>query len=150
MDIQVILTDNDPKLGKRGDVVKVSSGYAQNFLFPNQKAKPATPANLKILNEEKARHDKHEAEILAQAKDLGAKLSALKLKMDMTAGDGDKLYGAVTNQDIANALAAHKLPIDRKKIHLHDPIKKLGSYKVEIKLHPDVMAHLHIEIVKKA
>ncbi len=150
MDIQVILTDNDPKLGKRGDVVKVSSGYAQNFLFPNQKAKPATPANLKILSEEKARHDKHEAEILAQAKDLAAKLSALKLKLDMTAGDGDKLYGAVTNQDITNALAAHKLQIDRKKIHLHEPIKKLGSYKVEIKLHPDVMAHLNIEIVKKA
>ncbi len=150
MDIEVILTDNDPKLGRRGQVVKVSAGYAQNFLFPNQKAKPATPANLKIFNQEKARHDKHEAEILAQAKDLASKIGALRLKMEVSAGDGDKLYGAVTNQDIANTLGSHKLVVDRKKIHLQEPIKKLGSYKVAIKLHPDVLVDLNVEIVKKA
>lgn len=150
MDIEVILTENDPKLGRRGQVVKVSSGYAQNFLFPNQKAKPATPANLKIFNEEKARHDKHEAEILAQAKDLASKIGALRLKMEVSAGEGDKLYGAVTNQDIVNSLGSHKLVVDRKKIHLEDPIKKLGAYKVAIKLHPDVLVDLNLEIVKKA
>lgn len=149
MDIQVILTANDPKLGKRGDIVKVSSGYAQNFLFPNQKATPATPANLKLFNAEKERHDKHEAEVLSQAKELAAKISALKLKMEVSSGDGDKLYGAVTNQDIANALLGHKLSVDRKKIHLHDPLKKLGTYQVEIKLHADVVATLQLEIIKK-
>ena len=113
MDIQVILTENDPKLGNRGDVVKVSSGYAQNFLFPNQKAKPATPANLKIFNQEKALHDKREAEILAQAKELASKIGVLRLKMEVSAGEGDKLYGAVTNQDIANSLGSHKLAVER-------------------------------------
>ncbi len=149
MDIQVILTENDPKLGKRGQVIKVSSGYAHNFLFPNGKAMPATNANLKNLEAEKARTAKHDTEVLDQARALAAKIGAVKLRLDVMAGDQDKLFGAVTAQDISDALSAKAIALDRKKIHLEEPLKKLGVHQIEIRLHPQVIAQLSVELVKK-
>lgn len=149
MDIQVVLTVDDPKLGKRGQVVKVSSGFAQNFLFPQQKAKLATPANLKQFQEEKARHDKEEAEKLAAARELAKKIRETSLTIEAMAGEADKLFGAITAQDISSALFAKGLACDRKKIHLEEPIKKIGVYEIEIKLHPEVLTKVKVNLVRK-
>ena len=150
MDIQVVLTENDPKLGKRGQVVKVSPGYAQNFLFPHNKAKLATPANLKSFEQEKAKNAKEEAERLVQARELAARLSAQPLELGASTGDGDKLFGSVTSQDIVEALSKRGITLDRKKIHLEEPIKRLGSYQVPVKLHPEVTVQLQLNVVKKS
>ena len=150
MDIQVVLTENDPKLGKRGQVIKVSSGFAQNFLFPQKKAQPATPANLKSFEQEKARASKEEAERLAQAKEHAARLSAVKLRMEVSVGEGDKLFGSVTSQDITEALSKQGITLDKKKLHLEEPIKRLGSYRLPVKLHAEVTADLQLEVVKRA
>ena len=149
MDIQVVLTENDPKLGKRGQVVKVSSGFAQNFLIPHNKAKLATPANLKSFEQEKARTAKEEAERLAQAKEQAARLSSVQLRLEVSVGEGDKLFGSVTSQDIVDALSNQGIALDRKKLHLEEPIKRLGGYHLPVKLHPEVSADLKLEVVKK-
>ena len=150
MDIQVVLTENDAKLGKRGQVVKVSAGFAQNFLFPHQKAMPATPANLQKFDREKAKASKEEGERLAEAKELSQRIEALELKMDVTVGDGDRLFGSVTSQDLVDALSQKKILLDRKKIHLEEPIKRLGQYQIPVKLHPQVIANLKVQLVKRS
>ena len=150
MDIQVVLTENDPKLGKRGQVIKVSSGFAQNFLFPQKKAQPATPANLKSFEQEKVRASKEEAERLAQAKEHAARLSSVQLKLEVSVGEGEKLFGSVTSQDIAEALAKQGIMLDKKKLHLEEPIKRLGSYRIPVKFHAEVTAELKLDVVKRA
>jgi large subunit ribosomal protein L9 len=149
LDIQVVLTENDPKLGKRGQVVKVSSGYAQNFLFPHGKAKPATAANLKGFEDEKARAAKEEAERLAQANALASRLSSLKIELSMSIGEGGKPFGSVTSHDILEALSAQGVALDKKKLHLEEPIKKLGTHKVPVRLYNDVACQITVEVVKK-
>ena len=150
MDIQVVLTENDPKLGKRGQVLKVSSGYAHNFLLPNKKALIATPANLKSFEEQKVREAKDEAACLAAAGETAKKISAVSLKIGVLAGEGDKLYGAVTSQDILQALAAQGITVDKKDLHLPEPIKKLGEHQIPLKLHKQVTAQLKLSVVKKS
>jgi large subunit ribosomal protein L9 len=149
-DIQVVLTENDPKLGKKGDVVKVSSGYAQNFLYPHKKALPATPQNLKAFEAEKARHAKEEAEKLERAKTLASKLAKTPLVIGVSTGESDKLYGSVNTQDIQEALARYQIQVERREIHLAEPIKHLGEFTVEVKLHPQVQAAVKVNVVKKA
>jgi large subunit ribosomal protein L9 len=149
MNVEVVLTDNDPKLGKRGEVVKVSQGFALNYLIPNRKAVMATKENLKSFAAEKAGEERRQAEKLAAAKETAAKISAVSVKIPMQAGDGDKLYGAVTNQDVQAALSAKGIAIERRDIHLDEPIKRLGDYTVQLKLHPEVSAKLAISVVKK-
>jgi large subunit ribosomal protein L9 len=150
MDIQVILTENDPKLGKRGQVVKVSPGYAQNFLFPHNKAKLATPANLKSFEQEKVKNAKEEAKRLAQAKEQAARLSSAELKLEVSVGEGDRLFGSVTSQDIIEALSKKGITLDRKKLHLEEPIKRLGEHPVPVKLHPEVSVQIKVSVVKRS
>lgn len=148
--IQVILIENDPKLGKRGQVIKVSLGFAQNFLFPQKKAKPATPANLKLFEDEKARSTQEEAEHLLKAKEQAARVSSVHLRLEVSVGEGDKLFGSVTSQDIVEALSNQGITLDRKKLHLEEPIKRLGSYRIPFKVHPEVTADLKLDVVKKS
>ena len=149
MSIEVVLLQDDPKLGKRGEVVKVSSGFAQNFLYPHNKAKIATPANLKSFEAEKARHAKEEDERLSRAREWAQKLKELTLTLEVSSGDGDKLYGAINSQDIVEALARQNISLERKEVHLEEPIKKLGDYQVQVKLHPKISISLKISLVKK-
>lgn len=149
MDIRVVLTETDPKLGKRGEVIKVSSGYAQNFLFPHKKAVLATPAALKGFEAEKARQAKDEAEHLAKARQTAERISKTPLALDVMAGEGDKLYGAVTAHDIQEALAAKGIAVEKRDIHLQEPIKRLGQHDVALKLHPDVAVTLKLTVQKK-
>lgn len=149
MDIEIVLTENDPKLGQRGQVIKVSSGYAHNFLLPNKKAKLATPSNIKSFEAEKARQAKEEAEAKARADELAKKIAAVSLTLEMLAGDGDKLFGAVTAQDIQQGLMSLGIAVDRKGIHLEEPIKKIGAVEVTVKLSPQIQTKLKLWIVKK-
>ena len=149
MNIEVVLTENDPKLGKRGEVIKVSSGYAQNFLFPHKKAKPATPANLKSFEQAKAREAKEETAQLEKARELASKINAVSVTVEMLVGEGEKLYGAVTSQDISEAITRQGIPIEKKDIHLEEPIKKLGAYQVPVKVHRDLSASLKLWVVQK-
>jgi large subunit ribosomal protein L9 len=149
VNIEVVLTETDPKLGKRGEIVKVSSGYAQNFLFPHKKAVPATPANRAAAEAQKARQSKQDAEALAAARETAVKISASALVIEMMAGESDKLYGAVTNQDVAASLAGRGIRVDRRDIHLEEPIRRLGDHSVTLKLHPEVTATLQIKVIAK-
>ena len=149
MNIEVVLLQDDPKLGKRGDVVKVSSGFAQNFLFPHQKAKLATPGNLKSFEQEKERSAKESAQRLAHARELAKKIEEMSLTIEVSAGEGDKLYGAINSQDIVENLRKQNMVFERKEVYLEEPIRKLGAYQIAMKPHPQVSATLKVWIVKK-
>ncbi len=149
MDIEVVLTEADPKLGQRGQVIKVSAGYAHNFLIPHKKAKLAIPSNLKSFEEEKARRDKEQLQARTRAADLSAKISALSLTLEVLVGEAEKLFGAVTAQDIQQGLLSQGIAVEKKDIHLEEPIKKLGAYTVLVKLHPGIQATLKLRVVKK-
>ena len=149
MNIEVVLTQTDPKLGDRGKVVKVAPGFAFNFLIPNKKALLATEANLKGFEREKARQEKSQSEKLTRAQELAAKITALSLTIEVKAGEGNKLYGSVTNHDVHSALTGKGIPVDKKNIHLPEPIHQLGSYQVPVKLHREVTVTLKLTVVKK-
>ena len=149
MDIEVVLTQDDTKLGRRGQVVKVSRGFAHNFLFPHQKAQLATSSNLKSFQAENERHLKQASEHRDEAEAMAKKIEAASVTVEMLVGEGEKLYGAVTSQEIQQCLLNQGIAIDRKDIHLESPIKQLGSYRVAVKLHPEVSAKFKLLVVKK-
>ena len=149
MNIEVVLTATDPKLGQRGQVIKVSPGYAHNFLIPRNKAKLATASNLKSFEQEKARRVKEEAEAKSHAEAIAEKLSSLSLTIEVLVGEAEKLFGAVTAQDIQEGLAIQGIRVEKKDIHLEESIKKLGAYTVSVKIHPEVQAKLKLWVIKK-
>ncbi len=147
--IQVILQSDVAKLGESGELVKVRPGFARNFLLPRQLAVPATTAQINRLNHEKAvavaKAEKNKKEM----KDLAAKIEALKIQIARPVGEDNKLFGSVTAKDIENAVKAAGLEIDRKKMHLAEPIKTLGTFEIPVKLLTDVTAALKVEVTKK-
>ncbi|MBI3316226.1 MAG: 50S ribosomal protein L9 [Candidatus Omnitrophica bacterium] len=149
-DIEVILTDNDPKLGSRGGLVKVTSGYAYNYLIPSGKAKLATPSNLKSFELEKLKRSQKESDLRAKADALAAKIKETGLTVQASAGESDKLFGSVTSQDIQEALLKQGIALDKKDIHLQEPVRRLGDYEIPVKLHPEVQVKLKLAVVKKA
>jgi large subunit ribosomal protein L9 len=148
--VKVILIENIDRLGSIGDIVTVKEGYARNYLLPNNKAKVATPANMKILEALKKKRAAEEAKKVAEAKAFATKLEALSITIAAQAGEEEKLFGSVTNDMIAQALGAEGVTIDKKDIILDEPIKKLGVYQVVVKVHPEVKANLRVWIVNKA
>jgi large subunit ribosomal protein L9 len=148
--VKVILIENIDRLGNIGDIVDVKDGYARNYLLPNNKAKTATPANMKILDALKKKRAAEDAKILAEAKMRAAKLEELSITIAAQAGEEEKLFGSVTADMIAQALGAEGVTIDKKDIILNEAIKKLGVYQVAVKVHPDVKANLRVWIVNKA
>lgn len=150
MNIEVVLTQDDPKLGKRGEIVKVSPGFAQNFLYPHKKAVPATAANKKSFEAEKANAARDAAERLASARDAAKRLKDTPVVLHVPAGEGDKLYGAVTAQAVHEALLGAGVDVDRRAIQLAEPIKRLGEYEVPVKLHPEVHATVKLTVSRKA
>lgn len=147
--MEVILRDDVEHLGSRGDVVRVSPGYARNFLLPRKLAVPATSANKKIIEQERQAHLRREAKLAAEAAELAAMLANVTVVIHQKAGEHDQLFGSVTTQDIASALAKLGYTIDRKKIQLDDPIKQLGEYKVPLKLHRDVTCEIAVKVEKE-
>lgn len=149
--MEVVLTENNPLLGKRGDVVKVSSGYANNFLIPGKKAVPATPSTLKGFEAEKAKQARSAAETLARAKKTASLLERAPLEIQVMTGEGGKLYGAVTAHEIQEALEAKAgIRLEKKQLQLEEPIRKLGLVQVSVRLHPEVKAKFKVLVLKKA
>ena len=144
--MEVILREHVDNLGKRGDLVKVADGYARNFLLPRKLALLATEGNKKVIEREKVKFDAKEAEEQGVAQAIADRLGSVEIDISRKVGDTDALFGSVTNGDIAESLAAKGFDIDRRKIQLHEPIKKLGDYTVPVKLHRDVVVPLKVKV----
>lgn len=144
--MKVILNENIETLGHIGDVVKVAPGYARNYLLPKKLAILATEGNAKALEHTKRQMAYKKDKALETAKLLGVKLEALPIVLSHKAGEEGKLFGAVTNMDIAAFLKANGFDIDRKSIVLADAIKHTGEYTVALKIHPEVTATLKITV----
>ena len=147
--IRVVLQDEMATLGDSGDVVKVRTGFARNYLFPRGIAVPATDANLARVGELKKAAVVRVQKQLENAKLLAKQLQSTAVKLERAVGDENKMYGSVTAKDIEEAFAALGLEIDRRKLDLPDPIRRLGLTEVPLKLHQDVSAVLRVEVVKK-
>ena len=147
--MEVILREEVEKLGRRGEVVKVAAGYARNFLLPRRLAVAATESNKKIVEQEKQAHLRREAKEIADSQELAKMLAAVEITIAQKAGENDQLFGSVTAQDISHALDKQGFTIDRRKVHLDDPIKMLGDFKVSVKLHREVSVELPVHVVKE-
>jgi large subunit ribosomal protein L9 len=146
--VKLVLLSDVKALGKRGDVVDVADGYARNFLLPRKLAGEADKGALAQLEAQHKAHERREAQELADARALAARIESATLVVKAKAGENGKLFGAVTNADVASALAAAlSIGVDKHKIGLAGQIKALGSYPVEIKLHKNVVAKASVEIV---
>jgi large subunit ribosomal protein L9 len=147
--LHVLLQSDVDNLGSGGDVVKVRPGFARNYLLPRGLAVPATPANMARVEELKKLAAERKAAELKASNDVAQKLQAVSVKLERAVGEENKMYGSVTTKDIEEAYAAIGIEIDRKKIHLAEPIKSLGAFEVPIKLHNAVTANLRVEVIKK-
>jgi large subunit ribosomal protein L9 len=147
MSIEVILRDHVEHLGRRGEIVKVASGYARNFLLPRKLALAVTDENKRQIGRERARADARDAEELGVATALQQRLEAADLAIARRVGENETLYGSVTTADIAEALAARDIEVDRRRIQLADPLKALGEFEVPVKIHRDVTATLRVKVV---
>jgi large subunit ribosomal protein L9 len=144
--MEVILREHVDNLGRRGDLVKVADGYARNYLLPRKLALLATDGNKKVIEREKVKFDAKEAEEQKVAQAVADRLATVEIEITRKVGETDALFGSVTNADVADALAAKGFDIDRRKIQLHEPIKKLGDYTVPVKLHRDVTVPLKVKV----
>ncbi len=144
--MKVILADDVRGLGHRGDTVAVKPGYARNFLFPQGLAWEATPANAGRLTEEKKKYDDKNLREKAVAEEASRKIEGLRITITKKAGEGDVLYGSVTPTDIADALGERGIEVDRRRIEVAEPIKRLGEHTVHVRLHRDVVAELIVEV----
>jgi large subunit ribosomal protein L9 len=145
--MEVILRQHVDHLGRRGELVKVADGYARNYLLPRKLALLATEGNKKVIDREKEKFDAQEAEEQKVAQAVADRLANVELEIARKVGETDALFGSVTNADIAESLAVKGFEIDRRKVQLHDPIKKLGEYTVPIKLHRDVTVTVKVKVV---
>jgi large subunit ribosomal protein L9 len=147
--IQVILQHDVDKVGKSGDVVKVRPGFARNFLLPRSLAVPATSAQVHRIEHEKAVAVAKGEKLKKEAREQAAKLTSLEIKIPRAVGEDDKLFGSVTAKEIESAYKAKGFDVDRRKMHLPEPIKQLGSYEIPLKLLSDVTATLKVHVVRK-
>jgi large subunit ribosomal protein L9 len=145
--MEVILREDIETLGKAGAVVRVKPGYARNYLLPRGLAYEATEGNKKRIAAENRAREARRAEDRAQAAALAARLEALSLTIAAKAGEGDRLFGSVTSQDIAAALERAGEPVDRRRIALSAPIKTIGEHRVPVRLHADVEATVRLTVV---
>ncbi len=145
--MEVILTQDVKALGKKGDIVKVSDGYARNFILPKKLGMEATKQNLYDLNMQKAAEAKRQKEILEEAREQAKKLEEFTIRVTVKAGEGGKTFGSVSTKEIAAALKEqHGVDLDKKKLVLNDPIKNAGAYTVPVKLHPQVTAEIKVKV----
>ena len=145
--MEVILREHVDNLGRRGEIVKVADGYARNYLLPRKLALLVTEGNKKQIERERAKFEAKEAEEKKIAEAMAARLATVELIIPRKVGETEALYGSVTTADIADALAAKGFELDRRKLHLPDPIKRLGEYEVPVKLHRDVTVKLKVRVV---
>lgn len=145
--MEIILLQDVKALGKKGEIVKVSDGYARNFILPKKLGLEATKQNLYDLNTQKAAEAKKQKEILEEAQAQAKKIEQLTIKLSIKAGEGGKTFGSVSTKEIAAAVKEqHGLELDKKKLQLNDPIKHAGTYTVPVKLHPQVTAEMKVQV----
>jgi large subunit ribosomal protein L9 len=147
--MEVILREDIDKLGNRGEVVKVAAGYARNFLLPKRLAVAATDSNRKIVEQERQAHLRKEVKLASEAQDLAKLIGALSVNIARKAGENDQLFGSVTANDVADALAQQNYTIDRRKIQLDEPIRTLGEHKVPVRLHREVTAEVTVNVTRE-
>lgn len=145
--MQIILLEDVKALGKKGDMVNVSDGYARNFILPKKLGLEATPKNLNDLKLQKAAEAKRQKELLEEAREFADKIEAIVVKLTIKTGEGGRTFGAISTKEISSELKAQfGYDIDKKKLQLAEPIKNLGTYTVPVKLHPQVTAELKVNV----
>ena len=147
--MEVILLDAIPKLGNRGEMVKVKPGYARNYLFPRKLALPASEANRRVFHENERTLIKRDMQAMETARAQAGKLAGAACTITVQVGEEDKLYGSVTSLDIVRHLEEKGYEVDRRQIMLEEPIKQLGEYTVNVRLHREVMAPVKVSVVKE-
>ncbi|MCX5687833.1 MAG: 50S ribosomal protein L9 [Candidatus Omnitrophica bacterium] len=147
--MKVILIEDVKNVGSMGDIIDIKDGFARNFLFPKNLAKIAVGQNLKIVDSIKKKKLVVAAKEKKEAEAIMAKIAAFSCTIPMEAGEDDKLFGSVTSQDISRAFEMEGLNVEKRKIILEEPIKKLGVYNIAVKLHPEVTAEVKVWVVKK-
>ncbi|MBZ5534155.1 MAG: 50S ribosomal protein L9 [Acidobacteriia bacterium] len=148
--MEVILKEDVPKLGHRGDVVKVAEGYGRNYLLPRKLAIEATSGNKAVIEQMKSSAVRRTAVEKADSEALAKQLEAVSLSFHRKAGEKDHLFGSVTSSDIAEALERQGFNIDRRKIQLDEPLKSIGDFEVPIRLHRDVTSKVKVSVAKEA
>ena len=148
--MEVILKEDVPKLGSRGDVVRVAEGYGRNFLLPRKLAIEANSANKAVIEQMKAASVRRSAKEKHEADALAKQFEGLSVSFQRRSGGNEQLFGSVTSGDIAEALEKKSFHIDRRKIQLHEPLKAVGEFDIPVKLHKDVTAHVKVIIEKEA
>ena len=147
--MKIILLQDEKKLGKKGDIIEASEGYARNYILPKKIGVEATPKNLNDLKLQKANEDKIAQEQLDAAKALAAQLEDKQIIVKIKAGEGGKAFGSVSSKEIAAACKEqHGIELDKKKIQLPESLKNFGSYEVSIKLHPQVAGRLTVKVME--
>ena len=145
--MEVILREHVDNLGRRGEIVKVADGYARNYLLPRKLALLATAGNKKQIERERVKLEAKEADERKVAEALAARLGAVEIVITRKVGETDALYGSVTASDIAEALAAQGIDLDRRKLQLAEPIKQIGDVDVPVKLTRDVTGSVKVRVV---
>lgn len=146
--MKVILQKDVKGLGKAGAVVNAADGYARNYLLPKGLAVVASDGNISNLKQKEASAAKKKEKELLEAKELGSKVTKTEIILPVKVGDGGRLYGSITNKDIADFLEKKGLKVDRRKIELKETIKALGEYEVSVKLHPEVNVITKVKVVE--
>ena len=145
--MDVILREHVDNLGRRGEIVKVADGYARNYLLPRKLALLVTEGNKKQIERERQKFVAREVEDQKVAEAMAERLGVLEITIARKVGETEALYGSVTTSDVAEALASKGFDVDRRKIQLQEPIKKLGAYDVPIKLHRDVTTKIKVRVI---
>ena len=145
--MDVILLEDVKTLGKKGQIVKINDGYARNYVLPKKLGIEATAKNLNDLKLARKREEKEAAEELAAAKELAAKIKECTVTVSMKTGEGGRTFGSVSSKEICVAVKSqYNETIDKKKVHLEEPIRAQGTYEVKVKLHPQVTAVMRVHV----
>ena len=145
--MEVILREHVDNLGRRGEIVKVADGYARNYLLPRKLALLATEGNKKQIERERVMFEAKELEEKKVAEAVAERLRTVEVEISRKVGETEALYGSVTTADIADALAAKGFDIEKRRVNLHEPIKKLGEFEVPVRLHREVTVPLKVRVV---
>ena len=147
--MKIILMEDVPALGRRGEVRDVATGYARNYLLPKKLALPATPGNLQNLEHLKRQRDRAENKAREAAQAAADRIAALELAVATRASEDGRLFGSVSAQDVVEFLERQRIPVEKRRVLLEEPIKALGEYQVPIRLHHDVTATLRVAVTRE-
>lgn len=147
--MEVILLQDVKSLGKKGEIVNVSDGYARNYILPKNLGVEKTPKAMNDLKQQKLNEEKRKAELLAQAKDLAAKIEKCPITLKIKMGEGGRTFGSVSTKEIVTALKEQgKIEVDKKKLQLAEPLRGFGTFHVPVKLHPEVSTEVTVNIIE--